>query len=157
MKGVHFCVRPRFVLSLAICWWIIGWAALIFRPGPFFHKEIVFNFIIDRLFDLWMFAIAAFAGPIGVIVSSWNMQIQDQTLKVSKFFGIIRRDYSLGNIRKASLIPSNRRKLAVIEIKFDDGISIKADSWTSNFKSLWEFFGGDEKDIYPRSGHRRNS
>ncbi len=136
-----FKVKPKIQILFSIIMCLFGWASLIFRSGPAFHQHIVFNLPVDRILDLGVFAVSAFAGPFGLLYYSWTLEVSNTKLKLSRFFGIIRNEYSFNDIRCKALMPHQKhRGPSIIKIVFNDGVSVKVDSYSSNFKSLWSYF-----------------
>ena len=133
-------VRPIIPICISIIMWLFGWACLIFNPNPVFHQHIVFNLALERIYDLFKFATVAFLGPYGLFYYSWTLEVSNNRFKLSKIFGIIKHEYSYSNIKTQTLIPHQKnRGPSTIKIVFDDGVSVKIDSFSSNFKLLWSY------------------
>ena len=86
------------------------------------------------------FATIVFLGPYGLFYYSWTLEVTNNRLKLSKLFGIIKREYAYSNIKTKTLIPHQKnRGPSTIKIVFDDGVSVKIDGLSNNFKSLWSY------------------
>lgn len=143
-ENLDLVVRPKFYFLLAVGCWILGWSSLLFGGNPFPPGKGLEMTILCIL----GFSVLSLLGPVGAIMFSWQINGRKNKLSVKKFFGIVCREYSLSDIEDANLIPGQKGKThARIELKFNDGLTIKADWMSSGFKDLWIYLGGKEENI----------
>jgi hypothetical protein len=132
----RFSVRPVIPLVLSVAMWLLGWTS-IYKSGAIIHSVNNVNYIFSTSFQLLVFVFSAAVGPLGVVYYSWSIDVVGSRLVVRKLFGSVEREYYKHEIREVRLIPGGKRKAPEINIVFLDGIRLRVERISLNFKALW--------------------
>jgi hypothetical protein len=123
------------MLIVSAFFWCFYWYAFLSNLDELFLSHI--NEIEGILFfgvgGLFVFIL----GPYGTLVEySYKILISKDRVIVSKYFGLVKKNYSYDEFEKAKFLVKNRVKVTII---FHDSFSIKVNSLASNFLYLDKF------------------
>ena len=155
MAKDDFTVAPRALFWSSVIYSILGWGAIFLEASRFFAQSVIIVPPMNRTLGYILLLFNAFIGTAGVIIFSSKTVVRGDRITAYKLCRTLKRDYSLEDLKNTKLISGTGKTSPRIEIYFRDGNSITVRAPSSGFSRLWEYFGGNEKDIRPRKGKER--
>jgi hypothetical protein len=135
-KGANFVVRYRMPFYFSMVVWVFGWG-IIWNilpnngqlpkdsPGPWF----------DALFWVCIIVVNGLLGPILALKYSVSIVVSNGQLIVRRFFGLLSRDYKLGDISSFSVsAPSG--KMPSADVLFMNGDKLYVSGYALRFQDF---------------------